>query len=254
MSFDKQRLLRLPKREQDRFERITNEIIIESFIFMGDRDYLAARFAFFQGQPHLFLWSAAQAIEKYIKANIALLTEEPVKKTHKLVELAGTLRRWRPERLNISTSIPDGWLEQGVSHWPDAEVDDFLARLQECGSPAVRYDQVKLFLRLQDLVFLDRLAFGLRDRLVVEPVDECKDVSEVLRAKFFDLNVSFAPPGYNHPSLRGVTICRSKTTKLEVALNGYYGFRDIYREWAKNRLSLTADDIERVLNDREVNG
>lgn len=254
MPFDKQRLRRLPKCEQDRFERVTNEIIIESFIFMGDRDYLTARFAFFQGQPHLFLWSAAQAIEKYIKANIALLTEEPVEKSHKLVELSDTLRKWRPERLHIPTSIPDGWLQQGVSSWPDAEVDDFLARLQECGSPAVRYDQVKLFLQLQDLVFLDRLAFCLRDSLVVEPVDECRDVSEVLRAKFFDLNVAFAPPGYSHPSLRGVTICRSKTTKLEAALNGCYGFRGIYRDWAKNRLSLRADDIKRVLSDRDVNG
>jgi hypothetical protein len=64
MKIDSLVLNELPQEQRERFEEYAIKIVCESFIFTADRDYLTARFAYFQKQSHLFLWSAAQAIEK----------------------------------------------------------------------------------------------------------------------------------------------------------------------------------------------
>lgn len=248
MSFDRKKLQYFSSAERDRFERTTNEILIESFIFTADRDYLTARFAFFQKQSHLFLWSAAQAIEKYLKANISLLAGKPITTTHSLKNLASELRESHPERLDFLLTIPDGWSELGVTGWPELGVDEFLGRLEECGSPDVRYDQVRLAIRLQYLVYLDRLIFSLRDRIITESVVESERISDLLRKCFFDFNVAFAPPGYSHPEMNGITLHHATTSTLEAALNGVYGHSTLYREWAETVLHLPSKKIARLLN------
>uniref|UniRef100_A0ABX1N296 HEPN domain-containing protein n=1 Tax=Aromatoleum buckelii TaxID=200254 RepID=A0ABX1N296_9RHOO len=176
MKIDPSVLNALPHEQRDRFVLNANEIIIESFIFTGDRDYLTARFAFFQRQSHLFLWSAAQALEKYLKANILLLGSGSVRRIHQHTKLAKNLKETNPERLEIDTTIPGGWAEQGVADWPRIDVDGYLQRIETLGSPDVRYDQVQLELHLRDLLLLDRLAFRLRQRLIAEPVESCVSV------------------------------------------------------------------------------
>jgi hypothetical protein len=246
MKIDSSVLNMLPQEQRERFEGHASEVVCESFIFTADRDYLTARFAYFQKQSHLFLWSAAQAIEKYLKANILLLGSGRIKRVHHHTNLANTLRESLPNRLNIDLAIPNGWSEQGVADWPSLNVDGFLKRLETLGSPDVRYDQVKLDVHLQDIVFLDRLAFSLRDRLVVESVQDCQLVGEQLKNCFFDLNYSFAPADYGHPSLVGLQLSHSSVTTLEAALNGCYGRADVYSVWAQNSMALYPKDIERL--------
>lgn len=237
----------LPPCQRDHFISNASEIVIESFIFTGDRDYLTARFAFFQKQSHLFLWSAAQALEKYIKANILLLGGGAIKRIHAHTELAKTLRRSNPERMNIDTAIPSGWVEQGVAHWPELDVDGFLQRMETLGSPDVRYDQVQLEVRLQDLVLLDRLAFSLRHKLIDEPVECCHLVGEQLKQCFFDLNYSFSPKGFEHPPLMGLRLFHTSVSKLEAAVRGCYGRPDLYQQWACQSMAMKPADIQRLL-------
>lgn len=239
MKIDLSRFDALNEHEQDRFKRYATEIVCESFIFTADRDYLTARFAFFQKQSHLFLWSTAQAIEKYLKANILLLGKGSISKNHKHAEIAKDLMKSHPDRLQINLSIPDGWAEQGVAFWPTLNVLDFLARIQKLGSPNVRYDQVRLKVHLQDLVFLDRIAFRLRDRLVAESVQSCRLVGEALKDCFLDLNDAFAPADYKHPALMGLRLCHDSVSTLEAALKGCYGHQDLYKEWAKKSMDYS---------------
>ena len=246
MKIDLPVLNALPPEQRERFERYATEIVCESFIFTADRDYLTARFAFFQKQSHLFLWSAAQAIEKYLKANILLLGVGNVTRTHRHTTLAKTLRQSQAPRLNIDLAVPNGWPEQGVVHWPGLTVYDFLVRLEALGSPNVRYDQVTLDVHLQDLVFLDRLAFSLRDRLVAENVLDCKLVGEQLKSCFWDLNYSFAPVDYGHPSLKGLRLFHTSVTTLEAALKGCYGNVNLFGAWAQKSMGLTVQDIEKL--------
>ena len=247
MKLDPSILNALPHDQHDRFIRNANEIVIESFIFTGDRDYLTARFAFFQKQSHLFLWSTAQALEKYIKANILLLGSGAIKRTHAHTQLAERLRETHPERLEIDTAIPNGWAKQGVAHWPDLDVDGFLQRIETLGSPDVRYDQVQLEVHLQDLVLLDRLAFRLRHLLVSESVESCRLVGEQLKRNFYDLNYPFAPAELSHPSLVGLTLHHCSVSKMEVALKGVFGYGNLYKEWALKSMKLTEKDIHRLL-------
>lgn len=237
----------LPPEQYDRFISNTNEIVIESFVLTGDRDYLTARFAFFQKQSHLFLWSAAQALEKYLKANILLLGFGKIKRIHEHTKLAKTLRETHPERLEIDTTIPNGWAEQGVVLWPNVDVDGFLQRIETQGSPDVRYDQVQLEVHLQDLVLLDRMAFRLRHALVNESVESCHLVGEQLKQCFFDLNYSFAPANFEHPSLMRLTCFHTSVSKLEMALKGNLGYADVYRDWASKSMGLKEKDIQRLL-------
>lgn len=229
----------LTEYEQDRFKRYAAEVVCESFIFTADRDYLTARFAFFQKQSHLFLWSTAQAIEKYLKANILLLGKGVITRCHKHTSLAKDLLRSHPERLQIDHSIPEGWEDQGVTLWPSIDVLDFLKRIEKLGSPNVRYDQVSLEVHLQDLVFLDRLAFRLRDRLVAESVQSCGLVGEALKDCFLDLNDAFAPADYRHPALAGLRQFHASVTTLEAALKGCYGHEALYKAWAKSSMDYS---------------
>lgn len=237
----------LPHDQRERFLRYANEIVIESFVFTGDRDYLTARFAFFQKQSHLFLWSAAQALEKYIKANILLLGSGVIQRTHHHTKLAKTLRETHADRLEIDTAMPDGWAQQGVALWPDVDVDGFLQRIEMQGSPDVRYDQVQLQVHLQDLVLLDRLVFRLRHLLIAEPVESCRLVGEQLKQCFFDLNHSFAPEGFEHPPLVGLMACHGSVSTLEAAVNGCFGHADLYRQWAFISMKMKPEDLDRLM-------
>jgi hypothetical protein len=246
MKIDSLVLNELPQEQRERFEEVATEIVCESFIFTADRDYLTARFAFFQKQSHLFLWSAAQAIEKYLKANILLLGSGCIKKTHLHTELAKTLRASEPKRLEIDILIPDGWPEQGVTDWPSLNVDGFLERIETLGSPDVRYDQVQLDVYLQDLVFLDRMAFSLRDRLVVESVQNCQLVGDQLKSCFLNLNFSYAPADYDHPSLANLRVFHTSVTTLEAALKGCYGHPGLFGVWVKKSMGLKDLVVEKL--------
>lgn len=246
MRVDSSVLDSLPREQHERFERYATEVVCESFIFTADRDYLTARFAFFQKQSHLFLWSAAQAIEKYLKANLLLLGGGSIEKTHHHAKLANTLRKSHADRLNIDLTIPDGWSVQGVALWPNLNVDGFLDRLETLGSPNVRYDQVRLDVHLQDIVYLDRLAFSLRNLLVAETVQDCRLVGEQLKSCFLDLNYSFASAEYQHPPLMGLRLFHTSVTTLEAALKGCYGYANLYSAWAQKSMGLKPDHIRKL--------
>lgn len=246
MKIDSSVLIALPQEHCERFERYATEIVCESFIFTADRDYLTARFAFFQKQSHLFLWSAAQAIEKYLKANILLLGSGCIKRTHRHTNLANALRKSHPNRLNIDLAIPSGWPAQGVTYWPSLNVDGFLERIEALGSPDVRYDQVQLDVHLQDLVLLDRLAFSMRDQLITETVQDCRLVGDQLKTCFLDLNYSFAPADCVHPSLMGLRLFHTSVSTLEAALKDCYGHADLYGVWAQKSMGLKPEDIGRL--------
>lgn len=236
---------------RERFEGYAAEIVCETFIFPADRDYLTARFAYFQKQSHLFLWSAAQALEKYLKANILLLSSERISRTHRLTSLAKSMRNSGADRLDFDLTIPTGWPQHGVAYWPKQTVDGYLARMEAQGSPDVRYNQVQLNDRLQDLVYLDRLAFRLREGLVLESVNDCQLVGNQLKSCFFDLNYPFAPADHEHPPLQGLRLAHTSVSTLEVALNGGYGHAHLYRDWVEMSMGLNSKDIDRLSHSKK---
>jgi hypothetical protein len=246
MKFDIVGLDRLSSGQRSRFELVASRIVAESFVYTADRDYLTARFAFFEKQGHLFLWSAAQAVEKYLKADIVLLGLGDVKKTHKLKGMVKSLRETNPERLAVDTSIPDGWVEHGVAHWPSTNIGDFISHLENWGAPGVRYDQNGFHLNLQYLVLLDRLVYLLRDGLVEQRISDCRHIGQRILDSLYDLNFSFAPADHKHPPLKGLTLVSASVSTLEAALKGVYGIPVLYRTWAMGCFGLKESDISYI--------
>jgi len=247
VSFNFEKLKNLSPEQQASFKGATTKIVCESFVLTGDRDYLTARFAFFQKQPHLFLWSASQAIEKYLKANIILFKKEKISRNHKLRTLFSSLEKSYPDRIILQLTVPRDLSEQGVTYWPEITTEDFLLRLEKIGSPDVRYNQIKLEDTLQDLVLLDRMAFSLRAGLINEPVQACRNVGRQISNCFLDFNYPFAPADHPHPSVEGITLVHHSVSTLEAALNGCYGNASLYKEWAIQHLALSPGTLDRLL-------
>lgn len=230
----------------ERFNSVTTKIVQETYIFTADRDYLTARFAFFERQGHLFLWSAAQALEKYLKANIILTMGERIHKTHKLTQLKDFLSEKFPQRADIDISLPAEWKAAGISLWQFTSVDAFLEHMDTWGNPAVRYDQRGVSLTFQCLAFLDRLSHQLRQGLADTLVTDNRHVSASIQSRFFDLNLPFAPPEHIHPELQGLVLATQSVSTLEAALNGCYGPSQPYEVWATDFLALAKSDIQHM--------
>lgn len=116
----------------------------------------------------------------------------------------------------------------------------------------MRYDQVKLDIYLQDLVFLDRMAFALRHRLVEEEVENCRLVGDVMKLDFFQLNYPFAPVNFQHRSLRGVLQGQSTVSTLEAAVNGCFGRAKLYQDWAAKNMGLSKGAIQSLMKGEAV--
>ena len=90
--------------EQDKIDRHINGFATQSFRDQADRDYIAARLACRTDLMPQFLWSAQQAVEKYLKA-ILLYNRVPAKKVlHNIaaaLQLAEAIPR-TPFTINLS--------------------------------------------------------------------------------------------------------------------------------------------------------
>lgn len=81
--------------EQDKIDRHINGFATQSFRDQADRDYIAARLVCRADLMPQFLWSAQQAVEKYLKA-ILLYNRVPAKKVGHDIEAALQLAEAMP--------------------------------------------------------------------------------------------------------------------------------------------------------------
>lgn len=84
--------------EQDKIDRHINGFATQSFRDQADRDYIAARLACRADLMPQFLWSAQQAVEKYLKA-ILLYNRVPAKRVGHNIETALQLVEAIPKTL-----------------------------------------------------------------------------------------------------------------------------------------------------------
>lgn len=135
----------------------------EFYVAPADQNYILSRLMFVSGfYPEAF-WQAAQTIEKYLKAIIALNGAPKSKGSHRICDLYG-------EVLGIAGCIlfedfkkPDS-LNPAI--WRDERVDQFIKRIEQVGSPDARYGLTGWYRFSDDIFKLDQLVFSLR-RLTV---------------------------------------------------------------------------------------
>ena len=99
---------------------LINDLAIRCFRETGDGDYIAARMAMKAGLPVQFLWSALQAIEKYLKC-ILVLNRYEAKTAHDLQRALDTIHQHLPFTIKLT---PD---EQAVfSHIAESGENRYL--------------------------------------------------------------------------------------------------------------------------------
>lgn len=81
---------------------LINDLAIRCFRETGDGDYIAARLAMRAGLPVQFLWSALQAVEKYLKC-ILVLNRCSAKTGHDLQKAFDAIHRELPFKIKLSS-------------------------------------------------------------------------------------------------------------------------------------------------------
>jgi HEPN domain-containing protein len=146
-----------------------NDFANRCFRERADKDYIAARVSYRAGLPEPFLWSALQAIEKYLKA-ILLYNDRSTKKlSHDVSEAY----KWVRQISHIPFDIPD-WVE------------GFIAYLNRNGP--WRYLEASFYTKGRELIELDWTVWHLRrycKDLRAAPSDMNED--EILRINIADL-------------------------------------------------------------------
>jgi HEPN domain-containing protein len=84
-------------------ELLLNDFAIRSFRDTGDQDYVAARLAFRARLFPQFLWSALQALEKYLKC-ILVLNRIKANRGHDLASILTTFAQAQPFELRLTPS------------------------------------------------------------------------------------------------------------------------------------------------------
>lgn len=98
-----------------------NNLAIRCFRDVGDGDYIAARLALRARLPSQFLWSASQALEKYLKCMLLLGRVEAKKLRHDITKALKLVN----EKLHFNINLPAN--EQEVfQHIADCEGDRYL--------------------------------------------------------------------------------------------------------------------------------
>jgi HEPN domain-containing protein len=230
----------------DNFSADKYEIVKEMFLHTADENYIIARWAFDQNIQTIYLWNAAQAIEKYVKAALllngrALRKQEKNKDGHNIEKLFNELKSVAGDLLLESSSIANESRMRMESH-PISR--DFLMRLNRDGAPDVRYLMDGSLHLKSDIDALDSAVFAIRrltwpldvpydvkiegeeaaptyreylksnvrffhpHRETLERLIQSKECPELSRAAL-NLNLQFAPSGYRHQPKPGFTSVRN---------------------------------------------
>lgn len=137
---------------------LINDLAIRCFRETGDGDYIAARLAMRVGLPVQFLWSALQAVEKYLKC-ILVLNRCSAKTGHDLQKALDAIHRELPFRINLSVD------EQAV-----------FQHIDEAGEN--RYLIKSLYLFDYELTHFDSLVWKLRQYCVPLNVEHYNDTPD----------------------------------------------------------------------------
>lgn len=143
-------------------------IIQDLFIDTADDNYVAARWCFVEGLNIDYLWLAAHALEKYMKA-VLLLNDKTTKNfSHNIVKLYKEVTVIAPDLLPKNMEQPDRFK---LPYWIDETFENYVKRLYHNGNPDNRYLIYGFVKHNVDLFKLDSAVFALR-RLCV-PLDTC---------------------------------------------------------------------------------
>lgn len=166
-----------PDRIQASVEASIVDVIYQSFVIPADEDYLVARMLAQKSMYRGFYWSAAQAVEKYLKAFLLFAGHSVVEKRfkgHPLKALLNAVQQIDKTLEDVDLSRSDqvsieAWAKEHVKNHTLA---NFIADLETFGSPDNRYNALGVDFDTGHLFALDALISVIRSKLIVPSIDE----------------------------------------------------------------------------------
>ena len=156
-----------------RLAAMKKTVVQTMFVNMADQDYLAARMAHGAEMFNLFIWSAGQAIEKYLKASLLLNGRSARDYGHNLEKLLTDVCEYANELFPERLAKPQGFEVNPFFEW-DTWPDESPARFVErFNGASIRYNTFAFVVCTRDLLYLDQFVFHARRAAV--PLDECPD-------------------------------------------------------------------------------
>jgi HEPN domain-containing protein len=138
------------------FEERKSVLIQSCFLETADMDYLTARWAYGNGIFHNFYWSAAQCVEKYLKAALLYNGGSVKKFGHNLNHLYAAVGKIDPGFYATIISMPRT-TGMGRDAWHGKSMALFVDYLDRYGSPNARYSLIGTFINGPVVHTLDSL-------------------------------------------------------------------------------------------------
>lgn len=188
--------------EQASIEARIANVIIESFLEPADDDYLAARSLAIGGLYRSFFWSAAQAVEKYVKTYLLLhgVSVLPFSRGHELGKLLREAEKVSPGFSEIDLAPHPAITPP--AHFPLSKFKlcSFITGLEKYGSPNNRYNNYGAIYDTGHLFALDTLAYHLRNKIKVPRIEQSfhRNLSDDFLRYLYENNPYFAPAEFVH--------------------------------------------------------
>lgn len=218
-------------------------VIYESFVIPADEDYLTARLLYKSKLYRNFFWSAAQCIEKYLKALLLLNGISVKKKGHDLEKLIEEVEKIYHNINNIDLSThPKIKIHKNIlTQINNLSVNAFIKEIQSYGSTSNRYNSEGLEMETIHLFALDNLIFNLRQKIIgPEIYKSFSKIGAIAQSVFYEYN-----PNFNQNDLAEYPIIPNNNFPLEwssttpfikiVKNNSEY---NLAREWLDKKMKI----------------
>lgn len=230
------------------------KLIKELFIETGDEDYLMARWLYINDLPRQFFWSAAQALEKYLKAVILIKGDSVKAYSHNLVNLFAAVKLYDtvviPVRLDAPCQVKAFSDPVYDNLWGDVSTENFVNHIYKEGHPSNRYDYFGINQNFSDIYKLDQVVFVLRtildEYIGIGAFKVPRNISgdDVFQSTIYENNFPFAPKDFKHQDIGPAS---SKTvTSLRVLFKNDAQDSEVLRKWVKDNIRIKDDEISRL--------
>lgn len=181
-----------PSLAEPNFRRAWADTIVGVFREPADADYVDARIMWRFGRKRAFSWSAAQAIEKYIKAFL-LFNGFQAKFRHDFAKSIPILRSLFGPGFGSTIEIPRVFEVTSGGLWIDS-VDfwDSIELFAKNGSSAGRYGETRLSVEPYAIHILDHICFSFR-KITIDLTSRSKNDREFQKNLLYCLESKLDP-------------------------------------------------------------
>ncbi|MBU1183360.1 MAG: hypothetical protein KKE00_09015 [Proteobacteria bacterium] len=240
---------RLTLDQQQKVQQRIASVIIDTFVYPADIDYINARYMGLNHQHRPFFWPVLQAIEKYLKANF-LFYGIPVKGKsfrHNICKMASNLKSHDAVLENLSLAPMGEHVElERLNLWGSRDPMEFINSIEKYGNSSNWYNFFGSKYEASYLPKLDQIVDALRSKCIGNKTLCGTGKNEAFDYAAYEQNFCFAPDSYKQGSFYSKFSLGETVPSIEAALKGLYGHANIYRQWLLDNIQITQEELDEI--------